>query len=235
MFLQLPAFAQFHLHRRARRTVFLLVVAGFGIGELQRLAVGPADRGRQQFVEPAGLLRAQVRAEMRPQLSGLRLLDQREAVESPGERRQHRRAIEPRELQLRPRGGEQIGAGDELLHLVVQLRQLEPALREGIRERASGCRRLDVALVLLADDEPEATHLADGRHALVQAVEDVVGRGRDVLREELLEPRLLHGRRQGQQGHPARPSVHLADRRGHEQRRCDDALPHQRAGPALGQ
>jgi len=114
--------------------------------------------------------------------------------------------IEGRKFQFGQGGRHQVYAVDELLCLVVEQGQREPAFLVRFGQAVAGSRGIGLALVLVVDDEVAEANQPDGGDALVRAVVKVFHPGRELLREDFLDPFALYGRCQSKQ----RPGLRAA-------------------------
>src|SRR6478672_2105857 len=79
----------------------------------------------------------------------LRLLDQRQPRERASQTLGHRRGIKRRKLQLRQDRVDQVYAPDELFQIVVEQRELEPALAICLGQTTTRGDRIDLPLMLV--------------------------------------------------------------------------------------
>ena len=132
--------------------------------------------------------------------------------------------VERRKVQFRHGGADQVDPRDELLELVVEQRQLEPAFAVSLGQAAARGVRVHLALVFVVNHEILKPHQLDGGHALVGAVEEMLDAARDQRREHLLHPLALHGAWRGRAASAAR-------RRARSPRECWPRRTGARSGP----
>ena len=158
-------------------------------------------------------------------------------LKRPGQAAGQRRAVELGHLKFGHGVREEVYAGDELLHVMRQVRKLEESLAERVRQGSSRLRRIHLALMFPGDGDVDEAHQADGVDPLVRAVVDVLDAVADELREHLLEPLGFHGGGQrGQRHQVAATAADLAEIGRDEQGGfLHDAFADKRRGAVPGQ
>ena len=96
--------------------------------------------------------------------------------------------VKSREFQVGHDGGDEVCAGDELLDLVVEKRQLEATFQVRLRQAEAGGPRVGLGLMFVVDDQAAKAEEFDGGHPLVSAVIEMLDLGGELLGECLLYP-----------------------------------------------
>ena len=115
-------------------------------------------------------------------------------MECARQAKRNRGVIQRREFQFRHHGANEIHARDELLHIVIEQRQFEPAFAIGFGQTPAGSRRVHLALMFVVNHQILKPHQLHGGDSLVSAIEEMLDHGGDLVGKHLLNPLAIHRR-----------------------------------------
>ena len=101
--------------------------------------------------------------------------------------------VEERKIQLGLHGADQIDAGHELLHLVVEQGKFEPSFAIGFGQAKSRSRRIKVALVFMMENEIVKADELHCRNPFVSPIKHMLHLGIHLFGKHLFNPFALCG------------------------------------------